>query len=211
MRVLFKIVFWFAVVAGAVLGLLYAFFFDVWKVPADDPMLTVSILPTVAPGDVLVFTRSNSVDHGDLVRCADPQAPGRFVVARAMAHAGEVISILNESVSVDGHRNPSPHACDEIQRTVLDPTTGVEVSLACSVEDLGAVEFAALRAAGQPVPPTTATVEPGRWFLVSDDRHLHVDSRDYGSVETRTCQHIVFRIVGAAGYLDTKTRFSIIW
>jgi len=37
---------------------------------------------------------------------------------------------------------------------------------------------------------------------VSDDRHVHLDSRDFGQVDPRTCQHIVFRFVGAAGLGD---------
>jgi signal peptidase I len=212
MRTLFKIVLWLAVVLGAVLGGLYALLFDVWRLPADDPMLSASIAPTVAPGDVLVISRGGgSIQHGNLVRCDDPQAPGRFVVARAMGHSGEAVAINGEMVSVDGHRNPSPHACDEIQRTLTDPTTGQDVQLVCSVEELGNVEFEALHSDSQPLPAMKATVEPGRWFLVSDDRHLHVDSRDYGAVDARSCQHIVFRIVGASGLLDPKSRFSIIW
>ncbi|HEX3772627.1 MAG TPA: S26 family signal peptidase [Polyangiaceae bacterium] len=211
MRTLFKIAAWTSVALGVVLGGLYAFFFDVWTLPVDDPMMSVSVEPTVSAGDVLVVTRGSSIDYGELVRCADPQAPGRFVVARAMAHAGESLDIENELVAVDRRRNPSPHACKEVQRTLRDPRYGVDVNLVCSVEDFGAVEFDALRSANETVPATHVTVEPGRWFLVSDDRHLHVDSRDYGSVESKTCQHILFRIVSARGLRDSDARFSIIW
>ena len=60
-------------------------------------------------------------------------------------------------------------------------------------------------------PPTKVEVEAGRWFLVSDDRHLHLDSRDFGQIDPVGCQHIVFRLVGAAGFGDTAKRLSIIW
>jgi hypothetical protein len=46
---------------------------------------------------------------------------------------------------------------------------------------------------------------------VSDDRHIHLDSRDYGQVAPGTCQHILFRIVGPAGFTDAKSRLTVIW
>jgi signal peptidase I len=211
MRSLFKLAFWLLVVVGAVLGVLYAVLFDVWVVPADDPMLSASIEPNLAPGDVVVLSRQGSIGYGNLLRCSDPQAPGRYVIARAIAHSGDRIAIQDELVSVDGRRAPSARGCDVIRHTVRDPSTGDDVDLICSVEDFGEVTFDALRVPAHPVPPISATVEAGRWFLVSDDRHIHVDSRDYGTIEARTCKHIIFRIVGAAGFGDAKSRFSIIW
>jgi signal peptidase I len=62
-----------------------------------------------------------------------------------------------------------------------------------------------------PEPPTKTTVPAGSWFLVSDDRHVHLDSRDYGEVDPSTCQHVVFRLVGAAGFGDSRKRLSIVW
>jgi signal peptidase I len=211
MRFLFKLALWTIAVVAGVLGLLYAVFFDVWVVPGDDPMLSASIEPNLSAGDVVVLSRAGSIGYGNLLRCSDPQAPGRYVVARAMGHSGDRVAIEDERVLVDGKRNPSPHGCDVVSRTLRDPSTNDDVDLVCNVEDFGAVEFDALRSATQRTPPTNATVELGRWFLVSDDRHIHVDSRDYGSVDPAGCKHIVFRIVGAAGFGDGKSRFSIIW
>jgi signal peptidase I len=210
MGTVLKLTFWLLAVLGVILGVLYAFFLDVWVLPTDDPMLSASVEPNVSAGDVLVLGREGTVGYGNLLRCADPQAPGRFVVARAIAHAGEKIVIENEIVLVDGKRTPSPRACDAIQHTLRDPTTGEDVDLTCSVEDYG-IEFDALHLSAHPLPATSATVEPGRWFLVSDDRHIHVDSRDYGAVDAQTCEHILFRVVGAGGLRDAKSRFTIIW
>ena len=69
----------------------------------------------------------------------------------------------------------------------------------------------ALRSSDHPEPPTKTAVESGKWFLVSDDRHIHVDSRDFGQVDTTTCQHIVFRLQSGQGFGDSKKRLSIIW
>jgi signal peptidase I len=214
MRTLLKVVFWFVVVAGFIGVVLYETLFDVWVVPADDPMMSASIAPTLAPGDVLVLSREGAIGYGNLLRCADPQASGRYVVARALGHSGDKVGIQDETVNVDGKRTPSPHSCDVIQRTLHDPSTNDDVDLVCTVEDVHSTEFEALRAASPasfPSRPTAVTVEPGRWFLVSDDRHIHVDSRDYGSVDPHSCKHIVFRIMGASGLGDSQSRFSIIW
>ena len=211
MRSIVKVACWLSVIAGVVLGALYALLFDVWVVPTDDPMLSVSIAPNLAPGDVLVLSRQGSIGYGNLLRCSDPQAPGRYVIARAIARGGDKIDIENEIVSVDGRRASSPRGCDTIRRTLRDPSSGDDIHLTCMVEDYGEVAFDALRVATHPVPAASATVESGRWFLVSDDRHLHVDSRDYGSVDPETCKHVIFRIVSAAGFRDAKSRFSIIW
>jgi signal peptidase I len=205
----FKILGWIIGILAAIVGILYAFFFDVWVVPSDDPLLSASIEPTLSAGDVIVFTRRTDVTRGNLLRCPDPQAPGRFVVARAIGAYGDHLEIAGEVVSIDGHRNPSPRAC--AQRVLVDPQTNEEETLTCSVEDYGAMTYEALRGTDHLEPPTRSTVEAGKWFLVSDDRHIHLDSRDFGEVPVTDCKHIVFRIESAKGLGDDAKRLSVIW
>jgi signal peptidase I len=202
---------WLVVVTGGVLLGLYVFTFDLWRVPSDDPLLAASIQPTLGAGDLVVVSRQPSVSRGNLVRCGDPQAPGRFVVARAIGAPGEQIAIEGDAVSIDRRRVPSPRACDEPSRTVVDPVTNDEIVLSCGVEDYGEMTFNALRSPSGPRPPVSAVVAPGKWFLVSDDRHVHLDSRDYGQLDPADCQHILFRIVGAKGLFDSRTRLTVIW
>jgi signal peptidase I len=207
----FRIVLSVAAGLGAIVLVLYLLFFDVWRVPADDPQLAASIEPTLSAGDLIVVTRRTSGGRGDLERCADPDAPGRFVVGRAIAHFGERVGLNEEVVTLDGHRTPSPRACDPPSVTIRDPHDDEDVTLFCSMEELGDRPFEALRASQHPERPTNAVVDPSRWFLVSDDRHIHQDSRDYGQIDPKTCQHIVFRLVSAAGFTDSSRRLSIIW
>jgi signal peptidase I len=211
MRAYWKTVLWLAAAVTAVLGVLDLFFFEVWTVPKDDPLLSASIEPTLTAGDVVVVTRHGSVGRGDLVRCADPQAPGRFVVARAIGSFGDRVEINDGFVTLDGHRTPSPRACDPPTSTVHDPRDDNDVTLGCSVEEYAAVTFSVLRARPHTEKLSNATVDAGHWFLVSDDRDVHLDSRDYGQMDPSTCQHVVFRIMGAAGFRDVKARLSIIW
>lgn len=210
MRAWLKLMAWLVVVVGGVLLVLYLGFFDVWTVPTDDPLLAASIEPTLSAGDVVVVTRRTDVSRGNLVRCADPQTPGRFVVARAIAKYGDEIEIEGEAISIDHHRNPSPRACDVPTEAIHDPQSGDDLTLACSVEDYGGMTYNALRS-DHPEGPTVVKVDQDRWFLVSDDRHVHLDSRDYGQIDPKTCQHIVFRLVGPRGFWDAKKRLNIIW
>lgn len=207
----FKAMGWAAAFTGIALLLLYEFVFDVWRVPSDDPLLSASIQPTLSPGDLVVVTRRTTITRGHLLRCPDPQAAGRFVIARAIGAPGERVAIDRDVVSIDGHHLPSPRACEEPRRTVLDPSTNEEIELSCAVEDTGEITFGALQLPGQPRPPTTSTVDTGKWFLVSDDRHVHLDSRDYGQLDPAGCQHIVLRILGEKGVFDSRTRLSVIW
>jgi signal peptidase I len=214
MNLWIKVVLWIAAIAGALFAVLYAFFYDFWTVPADDPLLTAAIEPTLHPGDLLIVTRRTTVDRGNLLRCPDPQAPGRYVIARAMARWGDLLDLSNENVSIDGHTTPSPRACEPAEVTVHNPATDQDEVLYCSVEEYGEMSYHALRAHSNPEPFHKLAIEPAKWFLVSDDRHVHLDSRDFGQIESGAasgCQHIVFRVVGAGGFFDSKSRLSIIW
>ena len=211
MRTWFKIVGWVLVVAGAGLAVLYFGFFDVWTVPVDDPMIAASIEPTLSAGDLVVFSRHGDVSRGNLVRCDDPGAPGRFVIARAIARFGDQLDLTGETVSIDNHRTPSPRACDTPSRLIHDPRSGEDVTLDCSVEDYAGITFEALRSGDHPEPFAPVSLEPGRWFFLSDDRHVHLDSRDVGPIDPSTCRHIVFRLAGAAGFSDGQKRLTIIW
>jgi len=211
MALWFKIVIGITALLGVAFAILYAFFFDFWTVPSDDPLLEASIAPTLRPGDLVVVTRHTTVVRGNLLRCDDPQAPGRYVIARAIARWGDLLDLSGESVSIDHHAMPSPRACDPPRATVHNPATDQDQILDCSVQEYGEASFEALRAGENPEPSHPVTVETGKWFLVSDDRHVHLDSRDFGQIATTSCQHIVFRIVGPAGFFDSKTRLSIIW
>lgn len=206
---LVKGLFWIAVVLGAIGGVLYLTVLDVWRVP-DDEVLSASLEPNLRAGDLVILSRRPDNDRGHLVRCADPRPenPGQFVVGRIMARASEEIAIDKEVVSVDGRRNPSPYGCAEV--TMHDPQTGDDVELLCSSEETGETKFEAYRAKTQTQATFKKRVEGGS-FVVSDNRHMHVDSRDFGSVDTTTCQHILIRLWGKDGISDSKHRFNWIW
>ena len=63
-----------------------------------------------------------------------------------------------------------------------------------------------------PAPRTDSVEVPaGDVYLLSDNRMLPYDSRDYGTVERSNCtEAIIFRLVGAEGYSDSESRFTFI-
>jgi signal peptidase I len=206
-----KFAMWSAGLIGLALYAIHSFVLEAWRVPTDDPMLAASVEPTLSAGDWVLVWRGDSFARGNLLRCPDPQAPGRYVVARAMGAPGDHLEIRGEIVTLDGRRPPNPRACDQPSYTMLDPGRQENVELGCTVEEYGDMDFSALRAADHLDPPTVSLVPPDKWFMVSDNRHIHVDSRDYGELDAAVCRHIVFRLVGAGGLFDRKKRLTVVW
>ncbi len=94
--------------------------------------------------------------------------------------------------------------------SVMHPLSQREVSLTCSVEDNGRSTYSVLTHPERREGQTIAKVEPGKVFLVSDNRHIHQDSRDFGQVDAATCEHVVFRLWGER-FTDRSRRLSILW
>ena len=84
--------------------------------------------PTLSAGDVVLVSRHTSVTRGNLLRCADPQAPGRFVIARAIGAPGESLELRDE---VGHHRRQAPaqpaRAATRPPFVVHDPQTDEDV------------------------------------------------------------------------------------
>jgi signal peptidase I len=90
----------------------------------------------------------------------------------------------------------------------VHPDTQQQVELGCSYEDLGGVTYRALRNRARPEPPSHYTVEKDKVYLLSDNRDMHVDSRDFGTVDPGTCKKIVGRLWSKDGPGDSAHRFN---
>ena len=209
MRGFLRFVMWATAILGAVGLILYLVVFDVWTVPNDDPVATAAMEPTLHPFDHLLVTHGSDTKPGHLVRCTDPDAPGRFVVGRIVAKGGDSVAV-DEIVVVNGKRNPSPHACTDPHRNMRHPTTGEDIVLDCNIEDTDGNEHEALRYLSHPEATLKTKVEGDKLFLVSDNRHLHLDSRDFGQISGSSCQHVVYRLWGET-YFDAGRRFNFLW
>ena len=211
MRGSLKFLLWFSGIAAVVVGVVYLTLLDVWTVPGDDPQLTVSIQPSLGVGDVVLIARRSQPDVGELVRCLDPDAPGRFVIGRVVGISGQEVSFIDDSMRVNGRREPTGSPCDPPRMVMTAPDTQTEVELVCNYEEFAGSRQGIIRGATDHDAPFTAKADTGRIFLASDNRRIHMDSRDFGQLNPDTCTQLVYRLWSAAGIADSKRRFTFLW
>jgi signal peptidase I len=212
MRSFLKVVAWVTGALAAIALLLWLLVFDVWTVHEDDPRHNASIEPVLSAGDLVLLTKSQGdPKFGHLVRCGDPDSPGRFVVGRMYGNPRDKVSFDGEIPSVNGKREPSPRACDPPVVTMKNPANGLDEEVHCYVEESAGHEHDTFRSLKTPEGHREAVVDPGRVYLVSDNRHLHLDSRDFGTISPQSCQHLVFRLWGKSSFQDTRRRFTVLW
>lgn len=198
---------WLVAILGAIGVLLYLFVFDTWEVPLTDQAFVSSLEPTLRPFDRILVSRNSTPRFGELNRCQRPDGQG-FAIGRVFGTGGETVQIDNERVTVNKVGPKSRFSCGNV--IVLHPVSQEQVTLGCTVEDNGAFTYGALTHPEYREGQTNAMVEQGKVFLVSDDRHFHQDSRDFGQVDASTCQHIVYRLWGER-FTDGSRRFTILW
>lgn len=198
-------------ILGVLTLLLRLLLFKVWTIP-DDPILDASLAPSVAAGDVVLVLTRGDRGVGDLVRCTDPEDAQRWVVGRIYGVEGDRVSVAQGTVTVNGHRNSTQESCVENQVTTIDPRSGAPAKLSCSrVELAGGWHFIALGPETGVETPREHLVGPGRYYLISDNRNNHEDSRDFGAVLKETCiDRISFRLWGKGGFGDSARRFDVI-
>ncbi len=204
--------FWIALVCGVLVGVVFVFF-ETWTVPGDDPQFAVSIEPTLSAGDFLLVSRSaGGTGDGALVRCTDPDAPARFVAGRVVGQNNDAVEFNGGVLLVNSKAPSSSVACDQAVVHLKNPATQEDEELGCFLEELGGSTHAALRLqknlAGR---DSKAEVETGKVFLASDNRPMHLDSRDFNTVVPGSCHRIVGRLWSANGWLDTKKRLTVLW
>lgn len=186
--------------------------FEAWVIPEDRSALVASVAPTLRGGDsVLVLTRGTP-DKGALVRCQDPEEATRWVIGRIVAVDGDTVDMLGNKVVVNGQRFDVTEQCQEPKFTIEHPDSGAEIEESCSrVDFAGSWHFIGHMRATAPAPSSPRTVGPGMIFLLSDNRDVHDDSRDFGAIPLDSCQgSIVFRLWSREGWKDSKARLSYI-
>lgn len=199
---------WILAILGAIGLLLYLFVVDTWLVPGTDTAFAASIEPTLRVGDRILVQRGSVPRVGQLARCQHPLASGTYVIGRVFGESRDRVEVRNEAVILNGKNVPTRHACPS--ERVIHPVSGQEVELTCAVEDNGAFTYSTLLNREYPAGGGLANVEPGKLYLVSDNRHLHQDSRDYGLVDASTCEHVLYRLWGDS-YADGTRRFTFLW
>lgn len=186
-------------------------FLRIWTVP-DDRVLSASLAPSLAAGDIVLVLYRGERGLGDLVRCPDPEDAQRWVVGRIVGTQGDRVEIQNGLVTLNGRRYDVTESCKEPRLTVPHPTSGHPVEHVCSRVEFGGGWYAEARATTGGVEASREhTVGPGRVYLLSDNRTFHDDSRDFGAVMADSCkEQIIFRLWGNEGFFADKRRFEVI-
>jgi len=209
---LLKFIVWAAAIVGLVIGALRLTCIRWWTIPADDPLLGASIMPTLEAGDLVVLWRATPPAFGDLVVCPNPEDPSLAVVARIVGEEGDSLTIEGAGLEVNNRRVFTESACEKFE--VEHPVTGALIEHNCATEALGGVlHMRGSVADSKMAMPVKSTrkVGDGTVFLVSDNRSFPHDSRRYGAVDRSTCKEtVVLRLVSRRGYSDVERRFTYI-
>jgi signal peptidase I len=207
-----RFVTWTVAVCAIVGALLRLVLFEPWTLPEGDAWLGASVAPTLAAGDtVLVLTRGTP-EFSDLVRCRDPEDPNRWVVGRIVGLGGDTVSLTGGILQVNNRRYDSMDACDKRTIVVKHPASGQNIELDCGRADTGGGwHFRATSKTPNPRDDVKKEVGPGRVFVLSDNRLMHDDSRDFGTLPIESCKdRIVFRLWSSKGFADSANRFNVI-
>lgn len=182
-----------------------------WTIPLDDEKMATSLAPNLYAGDLVLLMRGTP-KYGDLVRCADPDAPGRYVVGRLLAEPGDTIELTNTDIVVNNRPSVLEMSCTEKAVPVANPTSGSAEELLCQIEAIqGHKHMRAVRGTAPRLTIGKRMVSEGNVFLVSDNRVYPVDSREYGAIPKASCrEQVFFRIKGQKGLGDADSRFTYI-
>lgn len=199
---------WILGILGAIGLLLYLFVFDTWLVPGDDPKFVVSVEPNLRPNDRILTRRGGIPRYGELARCLRPDGSGQYVIGRVFGAGGDRLRIVDERVTINDSLYATRFRCGTM--TLQNPATGQPKLLECIAEDNGAFTYKVLIAQEYKEGDRNLLVPAERFYLVSDNRHLHYDSRDFGEVDPTSCERIVFRLWGDS-FTDGSRRFNLLW
>jgi signal peptidase I len=204
---------WTAIILGIIVGIARVVAIRWWRVPEGDLYLDASIAPTLRGGDLVILWRLTKPHLGDLVVCPEPKAPNRVVIGRIIGEGGDKVQIEGQRLSVNGRQAETELACDPRTFTVTHPNSKKELQQNCDIEAIAGTSHMRGGTAGHSVmpPPADTRVPEGKVFLLSDNRLLPYDSRDFGVVDRDTCtESVVFRIVSHLGYSDAPRRMTYI-
>jgi signal peptidase I len=207
-----KFLLWTVAILGALILAARLLLFEAWTVPADPPTLPASVAPTLSAGDlVLVLTRGKP-GFGDLVRCPDPEDSSKWVVGRITGLPGDEVEVTGHGLRVNGHAYDTSDACTQPTFKVAHPDSGQEMEMQCGRVDMGGGwHYRGHSRTAKKGNDAKKRVGEGYVFLLSDDRDLHDDSRDFGPLPIDSCtQRIVFRLWGAGGWTDSAHRMDVI-
>jgi signal peptidase I len=175
---------WVGGFALAVGALLKAFFVDVVVIGHD------GMAPTMLAGEQVLLWRDAEPGFGDLTVCQHPRRPNELVFGRVLGRPGQTLTTFRGGLQINGE-GPDADTLGEVRYIVS--STGRRDELRLVEESLAGSSHLALvqEDVGLEIPETT--VEPGRLYLLGDNRaYRGFDSRTFGTVLASTCRGVAF-------------------
>jgi len=206
---------WTVLVLGVVFGVFRYFFIDFHVAAEDttDPHNWANS-PNLEPGDIALVWRGGEPHIGDMVRCADPTDPTKWLVARVIGTGGDKIEYVDGQLKINNFRVQTA-GCQRNPRKVTD-ASGADTDMICFMEELGGSKHDVQVVPNSPLPNGEWKVEAGKLFLMSDNRsqpYAH-DSREPEVTQRpmEECkQRLVVRLMSKAGWGDSERRMTFLF
>jgi signal peptidase I len=203
---------WCSAIIAVLIGALRLTAIRWWQLPVNDPYFEASLAPSLRGGDWVILWRATAANYGDLVLCPEPKT-NRAVIGRIVGEAGDHLKIEGSTLTVNNSLIRVDDGCDKFR--VVDPSSpsGDEIEEGCSLEVIGGRthQRGDARQTRDEQKPPEFDVPNGQVFLVSDNRALPWDSREFGPVDRASCvETIVFRLVSKDGFFDVPNRLTLI-
>lgn len=210
MEKLLKFLLWTVGIAILLGGIGRAFLFETWTVP-EGSWIAASLAPTLAGGDLVLVSTVGEPGFGELARCRDPEDQTRFVAGRISGLGGDLVELQGPILTVNGFRYTATEACKDPQVTAVHPDTGNEVTMHCTRVEMGGSWHFRATGKSSKNDDLSKKVGNGKVYLLSDNRDIHDDSRDFGTLPQESCTgRIFFRLWGKGGWLDSERRLTLI-
>ncbi|MBX3248831.1 MAG: signal peptidase I [Myxococcales bacterium] len=179
-RIAFKATLWIGGILLVIAGVFRLFFVDVVEVGHD------GMAPTMIAGErVLMWRGVSDPEMGQILVCRHPVNQGQMVMGRVVGKAGMTLKEVRGQLEVSGTR-PDRDIQGEVR--FYDHTINREASYARVLEKLGNTSHWAFERERYTLRMRDTTVEPGRVFLMADNRAAaELDSRSFGTVPLDHC------------------------
>jgi signal peptidase I len=180
---------WVLTILAVILVVLRLAFVDIITVGHN------GMAPTIIAGDQVALWRGAKVEIGDIVLCAHPGDPGRYVLSRVIARAGQHVGSERGQLQIDDRT---------VMRKVREPVRFFDVitnrtdRYLQAWEELGNNEHMVFLKERTAFALRETPVRRGLFTLGDNRSYRGEDSRTYGEVDPMTCKGVVFmRLVPA--------------
>lgn len=178
-----KVLSWIAVIVAVVLVVLRLAFVDVVTVGHN------GMAPTIVAGDQVAVWRGAKIETGDVAFCVHPGNPGRFVLARVIARAGQRVGSERGQLQINGetvaHDLRGP-------KRFYDAITRQTDDYVFAFEELGNNQHPMFLKERTLFVLRETPVRRGLYMLGDNRSYRGEDSRTYGEVDESSCKGVAF-------------------